>query len=103
MKQYKVIYHIGDSIGLKTKVSKGKLWVDGSSVFIQTKDQKIQLDGIRSVALFMLNGLGSMLNVKYGETTTIFIAVVRFCVGQFATGNFFGTRELKGDLEAATK
>ncbi len=99
MKRYKVIYHIGDSIGLKTKVDKGLLFVDGSSFTIQTNDRKIVLDGIRSVSLFMLNGLGSMLKVQYGETT-IFIAVVRFCIGQFATGNFFGTRELKEDLEA---
>lgn len=104
MKRYKVIYHIGDSVGLKTKAEQGFLFIDGASVFIITKDQKnkISIEDIRSVSLFMLNGLGSMLNVKFGPST-IFISVLRFCIGQFATTNFFGTRELKRELETCIR
>ncbi len=48
----------------------------------------------------MMNGLGSCLKIRNGDST-IFISVVRFCIaGQFSVGNMFGTRKLKALLEA---
>ncbi len=100
MKRYKVIYYIGNSVDIKTVVNEGFLFIDGPSVFIISKDQKsrIQIEQMKSVSLFMLNGLGSMLKVHF-ETKTLFISVYRFSIdGQFAMTNFFGTRQLKKDL-----
>lgn len=48
----------------------------------------------------MMNGIGSCLKIRNGDST-IFISVVRFCIaGQFSVVNMLGTRKLKALLEA---
>jgi hypothetical protein len=53
--------------------------------------------------LFRLHGLARMLKVTH-EGGTLFVSVVRFSLfGLFMVVNFFATRRLKEELEAAIR
>jgi hypothetical protein len=100
-KTYKVIYHIGESINLKTKVLSGHIYVEKDNVVLYSKKEKTssKLDNISAVSLFMLNGFGSMLKLEQNGRT-LWISVVRFCIGeQFALVNAVGTRKLMKEIE----
>ena len=102
MKPFRIIYHCGDELTLRTKVKSGRLADDNGILTIvpRHEQQTIALGAIRSVELFMMNGIGSCLKIRNGDST-IFISVVRFCIaGQFSVVNMLGTRKLKALLEA---
>ena len=93
MKPFRIIYHCGDELTLRTKVKSGRLADDNGILTIvpRREQQTIVLDAIHSVGLFMMNGLGSCLKIRNGDSTI---------AGQFSVGNMFGTRKLKALLEA---
>jgi len=100
MKSFKVIYHIGSSLGLSTRVSSGVVVVDDVKIsLLSKKGEKVaDLTDISNLSLSMQNGLGRIIKFNL-EGRTFFLAVVRFCIaGQFAMGNFVGTRKLKNIL-----
>jgi len=101
MKKYKIIYHIGDKPTLKTKIKRGFIFIDDNDIILHsnTENFDIKLNAVDNVALFMLNGLGSILEIREKETI-IFLSVSRLCIGnQFAIINRSGTRKLKSEIE----
>ena len=101
MKKYKIIYHVGDKPTLKTKINKGIILIDNDEIKIYSKTEKFDLclNTVQSVSLFMLNGLGSMLEIRQ-ENMVVFLSVSRLCVGSlFVIINRFATRKLKTEIE----
>ena len=98
---YRVIYHRGDSIGLKTKMQSGRaeltldsLRIHGASGF------EISFRSIRDVELFRLHRLGRMVKLSGGHGT-LFLSVMRINLwGYFAIVNFRATGELHRRLAA---
>ena len=101
---YKVLYHVGEAVGLKTKAAVGRLSLeDGHLVIRGESTVSIDVAALRSVELFRLHGTGRMLKVVHTEGT-LFVAVIRFCLfGLFAVVNFFGTGRLKDELQAVIR
>ena len=101
MHTYKVFFHVGDDLGIKTRVQKGTAEVsdaemtvhNGSSIIIPLRD-------ITNAKLFRLHGLGSVIQIDH-SSGRIFVSVVRFMIGQFAVINFFKTGELHKQIEAS--
>jgi hypothetical protein len=101
---YKVFFHEGPEIGLKTRVSKGRAWIEESALTIQARSGNpvINVRNIREVELFRLHGTMRVIRVDH-QDGRIFIAVVRLMIGQFAFVDFFKTGELRRALENLTK
>lgn len=102
MKNYKILYHIGDSIGPKTIVKTGILLEEDSNIFIISKEGKNALDAICSPNLIKLNGLGTMIKFMNGSNT-MFLAAYRlfFNIGTgFAITNYFGTTNIKKHFDS---
>jgi hypothetical protein len=93
--RYKVFFHFGQDLGLKTHASKGKAWIDASGLNIQgsTGSTAIPIADIREVEMFRLYGASRVIRVDY-QGGRVFFAVVRFMIGQFASVNFFKTGKL---------
>jgi hypothetical protein len=94
-KKYKVFFHHGDELGLKTRVSKGKAWIDDRGLNITGPNDTtvVARAAIKDVELFRLHGLGRVIRVDHNGGR-LFLSVVRFMIGQFATINFFQTGKL---------
>lgn len=101
---YKVLFHIGEAVDLKTKVAIGRLSLEQDQLLIHgVTDITIPFDALRSVELFRLHGIGRMLKVCH-TAGTLFISVIRFNLfGLFAVVNFFATGRLKLELEAVIR
>ena len=102
MKKFRVIYHSGDEIDIRTKVSSGFVVFDNDEIKLisKTGSNIANFTVAFRVSLFMMNGLGSMLKIEL-DNATVFLSVVRFCIaGQFAVVNAIGTRKLKTLLES---
>ncbi len=95
--RFKVFFHDGDMLGLKTRVLKGEAWIDdsglnvksspsGSSILIPKRD-------LIKVDMFRLHGLGRVIQIDH-RTGRLFLSVVRLMIGQFALINFFRTGRL---------
>lgn len=99
--KYKVIYHAGESIGLKTRVASGQLWVEDELVRIEGATPiSIPLSQIQNLELFRLHGLGRMIKLVHTEGT-LFLSVVRINLfGAFVIINFFKTGRLYETLNA---
>jgi hypothetical protein len=82
---YKVLYHQGETIGLKDKATVGRLSLEGGRLLIRGEPEvSVPLATIRSVELFRLHGTGRMLKVAH-EGGTLFVSVIRFSLfGLFA-------------------
>ena len=103
MVTYKVFFHSGEELGLKTRVEKGKETLDESALHLEGPNAiSISLGDISAVKLFRLHGLGRVIQVDHSGGR-LFLSVVRFMIGQFATINFFKTADLNDRLVAATK
>lgn len=101
---YKVLYHIGEAVDLKTKVAIGRLSLEQDQLLIRgVKDVAVPFATLRSVELLRLHGTGRMLKVCH-TAGTLFISVIRFSFfGLFAVVNFFATGRLKLELEAVIR
>jgi hypothetical protein len=97
---YKIIYHCGNEINLKTRTKSGRLNLESDSLIISGKESiSIPVECIVEVEMFRLQGLGRMLKVVHSEGT-IFLTVVRFCLFDlFAMVNFLKTGKLHRELE----
>ena len=99
---YKVFYHSGEELGLKTRVEKGKASLDESALHLEgPHGVSIPLSEISAVKLLRLHGLGRVIQIDH-KGGRLFVSVVRFMIGQFATINFFKTGDLNNRLVAAT-
>jgi hypothetical protein len=72
MKPYKVIYHQGDTVGWSTKAMRG---------MAEVSERGLTITGVH-------------------DGGTLFVTVIRFMIGQFATVNFFATGALRNRLLA---
>ena len=100
MHKYKVFFHAGEELGIKTRVEKGFAVLDDSALRLHgATDISIPVDDIRTVKLFRLHGLGRVIQIDYAGGR-LFVSVIRFMIGQFATINFFKTGDLNDRLTA---
>ena len=103
-RKYRVFFHHGDELGLKTRVSKGEAWIDDAGLNIKgpTGDTVIAASDLQNAELFRLHGLSRVIRVEH-RGGRLFLGVVRFMIGQFASVNFFQTGELHKILVALVK
>jgi hypothetical protein len=102
MTTYKVFFHAGDDLGIKTKVDRGTATLDDSILSLDGPNGlRIALRDIHAVKLFRLHGLGRVIQIDHAAGR-LFVSAIRFMIGQFATINFFKTGELNERLIAAT-
>jgi hypothetical protein len=99
--KYKVFFHRGDELTLKTKVMKGHAWLDESGLHIEGPGGfAIPLGELQKAELFRLHGLGRVIRIEHLQGR-LFLSVTRLMIGQFAFINFFKTGALQKDLAAA--
>lgn len=100
--KYKIAYHVGESVDLKTKARAGSLILSDSEMQITGDDEiAVPFSSITNVELFRLHGTGRMLKVEH-SSGTLFISVVRLNIGGFfMIVNFLRTGELCKKLTAA--
>jgi len=101
---YKVLYHVGESVSLKTKAATGRLSLADDRVLVRgSPDVSIPFDSLRSVELIRLHGMGRMLKIV-SVPDTLFVSVIRFNLfGFFAVVNFLATGRLHKELQAAIR
>jgi hypothetical protein len=100
--KYKVFFHQGDELGLKTKVARGEAWLDNAGLHVSgPKEILIPSADLLSAEMFRLHGLGRVIRVEHRQGR-LFLSVVRFMIGQFASINFFKTGKLHKDLVLVT-
>ena len=101
--KYKVFFHRGDELSLKTKVSKGRAWLDDSGLHVEGSNGfTIPSGEIREAELFRLHGLGRVIRIEHNGGR-LFLSVVRLMLGQFAIINFFQTGALHKQLALVSK
>jgi hypothetical protein len=102
---YPVIYHIGDTVDLRTKglegrtaLTKDALTIAGPSPIV------VPIGELRGAQLFRLHGTMRMIRVSH-DRGTVYLAVVRVVLfgGYFAVVNFFRTGELADRLREAVE
>ena len=90
-----IFFHIGEDLTLKTHAHKGRIVVGSSSIQLsnQTTEINLSAEQLKSVSLFRLHAIGSVIKVDLGSEY-LYLAVTRFMIGQFAMGNYFATQQL---------
>ena len=93
--EFKIIYCMGDSIDIKTKVESGKAFLTENALMVEGPTPlSLDLSSITLVEMFRLHNTGRMIKVV-SVSGTLFLSVVRFSVfGYFAVINFFKTGAL---------
>jgi hypothetical protein len=105
--RYKIIYHIGEEISIKTKAESGALvWQEQSLLVDGQSSFEVPFSSFSSVEMFRLYGLGRMIKLTCNDRT-IFLTVIRFNVaGYFVSINFFKTgalfEKIKNQIEHQT-
>lgn len=105
MKNYKILYYIGDFIGIETIVSKGTLIEENHGLYIESDNERISLNTASYCELIKLNGLGTMVKLENGRET-IFLAAYRIFINigtGFAITNYLGTINIKKNLDTIIK
>jgi len=99
---YKVLYHEGADVSLKTKGTTGQLSIEGDDVVIRSEsDVRIPLASIQRVEPLRMHGTGQMIKLTHSHGT-MFLSVIRFSLfGVFAVVNYFGTKRLEDELRDA--
>lgn len=98
--KYKVFFYQGDSLTLKTKVQKGKAWLDDAGLHIEGRDGLLPLprSSIISAELFRLHGTCTVIRVEH-QGGRLFLSVIRFLIGgQLMLVNYYGTLALHKEL-----
>jgi hypothetical protein len=98
--RYKVIYHVGTELALKTRVSSGSLTFQDEAASISgSVPLTVPFSEMVGVEMFRLHGLGRMIKLVCKERT-IFLTVVRINLcGCFVIINFFRAGELYESLK----
>lgn len=96
--RFNVFFYSGDSLGLKTRVSKGEAWIDDAGLNLKEKALNesvfIAKQDLVKVTMYRLHGLGRVIQIDY-RNGRLFMSVVRLMVGQFAFIDFLRTGKLK--------
>ncbi len=100
---YRVIYHDGPAVDLKTKVKAGYATMTDEALVIEGKTtSEVPYRSITSVDLFRLHGLGRMIKIDH-SSGVLFVSVVRINIaGYFVIINFVRTGYLHEELRAKT-
>jgi hypothetical protein len=95
MFRYKIFFHVGNELSLKTHAARGEAWIDDSGLNIKGPDDTILISraDIQKVDMHRLHGLGRIIQVDHRKGR-VFLAVIRLMIGQFALINFFRTGKL---------
>lgn len=97
---YKIIYHVGPELTLKTKACAGILKLQDDALCISGEsDLRIPFSSITSVDLFRMYGLGRMIKMVFNESTIFFTVVRLNLFGYFVIINFFKTGKLYKSLK----
>jgi hypothetical protein len=101
---FRIVYHVGPSLNLSTKVRSGKAEVDGKELRISGEEElRIAREEIRDTTLYRLHGLGRMIRFTWRDAT-VFLTVVRLNVfGYFIVINFLATGRLYRLLNSAAE
>ena len=93
--RYRIVYHVGPELTIKTKVRSGTLTLQDDAIRISgSSSLTIPFSEVISVEMFRLHGLGRMLKLICRERT-VFLTVIRInCFGYFVIINFFRAGEL---------
>ena len=78
----KIIYHIGNSINSQTIMKKGYIYANEEKPRIEYDKGIYNLDDIKSVELYKMNGLGTMVKLLNKEDT-IYLSVPRIFLSFF--------------------
>lgn len=91
----KVIYYVGNTVTLKTRVNSGNLEIRPNSIYVNGDDTfEIKFHNIHGIEPFAMPGLGSMMSISY-DNKNIFLSIVRINIGgQFVVVNRAKTIEL---------
>lgn len=101
--KYTVFYYPGNELSLKTKVLKGRAWLDEIGLQIEGPSPlTVPRSDVLGLELFRLHGLGRVIRLDH-KGGRLFLSVVRLMIGQFAIINFFRTGDLHGKLASFTK
>ncbi len=102
MVTYRVFFHSGEELGLKTRVEKGKATLGESALHLANPNGfSLPLSEIRSLEMFRLHGTMRVIKIDHLRGR-LYVAVTRFMIGQFASVNFSKTGELYNRLSATT-
>lgn len=98
--KYKVAFHRGDDLSLKTRDEQGQAWLedDGLHVDVPTGRVLISKKDLLSAELFRLHGLGRVIRIET-RSGRLFLTVVRLMIGQFAFINFFKTGRCRSNFQ----
>ena len=100
--KYKVFFHQGDELSLKTRVDRGEAWLDDADLHVKgCAEFTIPRNQLLAVELFRLHGLGRVIRIEHTHGR-LFLSAVRLMIGQFAFINFFKTGTLYKALLAIT-
>ena len=93
--KYKIIYHVGNELTIKTKADSGYLVFNESSIFISgTSTLEVPYTSMIKIEMFRLHGLGRMIKLVCADCT-IFFAVIRLNIfGYFVFIDFLKTGRL---------
>jgi hypothetical protein len=98
--KYKVFFHRGNELTLKTRVMRGYARLDDSGLHIEGPDGfVVPLGELQEAELFRLHGLGRVIRLEHRQGR-LYLAVTRLMIGQFALINFFKTGALHRELAA---
>ena len=99
-KKYKVFFHRGDELTIKTKVAKGYAWLDESGLHVEGPGGfDIPANDLQHVELFRLHGLGRVLQIEFRDGR-LFLSAIRAMIGQFAFIDFLKTSALQKEISA---
>jgi hypothetical protein len=98
--RYKIIYHVGNELTIKTRVSSGTLILKNDMAIISDSSElTILFSDVTTVEMFRLHGLGRMIRIVCKERTIFLTAVRVNFFGYFVIINFFRTGELYESLK----
>ena len=92
---YRVMYHVGGALNLRTRVLQGRVSLTEDSLTITGPvPVEVPLREVRAAELFRLHGLGRCVRISH-EKGIVYVSVVRFVLfGYFAVITFLRTGEL---------
>jgi hypothetical protein len=92
-KRYKIIFHVGSDLNLRTRGFQGEAWIDQTGLNIQGPmgEVLVKRQDIQKTELCRLHGIGRVIRIE-NSTGTVCLSV----------GNFLGTGKLHKELTSIT-
>jgi hypothetical protein len=78
-RKYKITFHVGSDLNLKTRGLKGEAWIDQAGLNIQGPlgEVLVKRQDIQKTELFRLHGIGRVIRVE-NRTGTVCLSVANF-------------------------